>query len=98
MLESQLQAERQSHLEELEALRAELQVLTEERDQQQHLISDTLHMPHDGRVNAALQNEISHLTRHNLVSAEADELFLERNRHLLYVRMFVVELNEEYFE
>ncbi|XP_017341765.1 unconventional myosin-Va [Ictalurus punctatus] len=66
VLESQLQAERQSHLEELEALRAELQVLTEERDQQQHLISNTLHMPHDGRVNAALQNEISHLTRHNL--------------------------------
>ncbi|KAK3526293.1 hypothetical protein QTP70_022697 [Hemibagrus guttatus] len=67
VLESQLQAERQSHTEELEALRAELQVLKEEREQQQqHLLSDTLQLPEASRVNAALQNEITRLTRHNL--------------------------------
>lgn len=78
MLESQLQAERQSHKEELEALRAELQVFKEEQDRQKHPLSDTLELPQDGRVNAALQNEISRLTKHNLVSAEGDELFLEK--------------------
>lgn len=77
VLESQLQAERQSHTKELEALRAELQVLKEERDQQQHRLSDTLQLPHDGCVNTALQNEISRLTRHNLVREESDELLLE---------------------
>ncbi|XP_026774652.3 unconventional myosin-Va isoform X1 [Pangasianodon hypophthalmus] len=66
VLESQLQAERQSHTEELEALRAELQAMKEERDQQEHLLSDTLQLPHLDRVNAALQNEITRLTRHNL--------------------------------
>lgn len=96
MLESQLQAERQSHTEELEALRAELQVLKEEREQQQeHLLSDTLQLPHDGRVNAALQSEISRLTRHNLVSAQAAELCLERSCYSSDVRScFVEELNE----
>ncbi|XP_027019678.2 unconventional myosin-Va [Tachysurus fulvidraco] len=63
VLESQLQAERQSHTEELQVLRAELQVLKEKRDQPQHPLSDTLQT---GHVNAALQNEITRLTRHNL--------------------------------
>ncbi|XP_058264169.1 unconventional myosin-Va isoform X2 [Hemibagrus wyckioides] len=66
VLESQLQSERQSHTEELEALRAELQVLKEEREQQHHLLSGTLQLSQAGRVNAALQNEITRLTRHNL--------------------------------
>ncbi|XP_036432367.1 LOW QUALITY PROTEIN: unconventional myosin-Va [Colossoma macropomum] len=66
LLESQLQTERQDHAEELQALRAELQALKEERDQQQQLLSDTLKLPQDGRVHAALQHEISRLTRHNV--------------------------------
>ncbi|KAF7701918.1 hypothetical protein HF521_001201 [Silurus meridionalis] len=66
VLESQLQAERQSHTEEMEALKTELHVLKEERDQQKLLLSNTLQLPQDGRVNAAFQNEISRLTRHNL--------------------------------
>lgn len=95
MLESQLQAERQGHMEELEAVRAELQVLKEERDQQQHLLSDSLQQPHNRRVNAALQNEISRLTRHNVVSMEAVEQFL--NCYLLCVRIFAEVLVEYIF-
>lgn len=70
MLESQLQAERLSHTEELEALRTELQLLKEERDRH-HLHSDLVKPPPDVGINSALQNEITRLTRHNLVSREA---------------------------
>lgn len=83
VLESQLQAERQSHTEELEALRAELQVFKEEQKQQKYPLSDALQLPQDGHLTAALQSEISRLTKHNLVSAEGDELFLESNCYLL---------------
>ncbi|TSK13466.1 Unconventional myosin-Va [Bagarius yarrelli] len=64
VLESQLQTERHGHTEELEALRAELQVLKAEREQ--NLLPDMLQLSQDGRVNVALQNEITRLTRHNL--------------------------------
>uniref|UniRef100_A0AAR2J185 Myosin VAb n=1 Tax=Pygocentrus nattereri TaxID=42514 RepID=A0AAR2J185_PYGNA len=70
LLESQLQTERQDHAEELQALRAQLQALREERDQQQELLTNTLKLPQDGRVHTALQHEISRLTRHNVVRAE----------------------------
>uniref|UniRef100_A0AAR2ISI7 Myosin VAb n=1 Tax=Pygocentrus nattereri TaxID=42514 RepID=A0AAR2ISI7_PYGNA len=66
LLESQLQTERQDHAEELQALRAQLQALREERDQQQELLTNTLKLPQDGRVHTALQHEISRLTRHNV--------------------------------
>ncbi|XP_066523254.1 unconventional myosin-Va [Hoplias malabaricus] len=66
LLESQLQAERQDHADELQALRAELQAMREERDKQQQLLSQTLQLPQDARVNAALQHEITHLTRNNI--------------------------------
>lgn len=90
MLESQLQAERLSHTEELEALRAELQVQKEERDQQKQNppLSDTLQLPHDGCANAALQNEIKRLTQHNLVSSEADKMF----SRVRIVRIFAEQL------
>ncbi|KAM9496857.1 unconventional myosin-Va [Clarias gariepinus] len=65
VLESQLQAERLSHTEELEALRTELQLLKEERDRH-HLHSDSVKPPQDVGINSALQNEITRLTRHNL--------------------------------
>ncbi|XP_060770466.1 unconventional myosin-Va [Neoarius graeffei] len=66
VLESQLQAERQSHTEELEALRAELQVFKGEQKQQKYPLSDALQLPQDGHLTAALQSEISRLTKHNL--------------------------------
>ncbi|XP_072528418.1 unconventional myosin-Va isoform X2 [Salminus brasiliensis] len=66
LLESQLQSERQDHAQELQSLKAELQSLKKERDQQQQLLSHTLQLPQDGRVHAALQHEISRLTRHNV--------------------------------
>ncbi|KAI4903112.1 hypothetical protein NFI96_015689, partial [Prochilodus magdalenae] len=66
LLESQLQTERQDHAEKLQAVRAELQVVRKERDQQQQLLSNTLKLPQDGRVHAALQHEISRLTLHNV--------------------------------
>lgn len=95
MLESQLQTERKDHAEELNALKAELHTLKEEKDQQQQLLSHTLQLPQDGRVHAALQHEISRLTNQNLVRTERSQdlavLVCGLDSELIYFR-----LNDKY--
>lgn len=66
VLECQLQDERQGNAKKQAELKAELQVLQEERDRQQGLTSPGLQLPQDGHVNKNLQHEISRLTRQNL--------------------------------
>lgn len=62
-----MQTQGQSHEKEVEGLRAELQRLKAELDQQQQMMSDSLELPHDARIQAGLQHEISRLTQQNMV-------------------------------
>uniref|UniRef100_A0A671PSU7 Unconventional myosin-Va-like n=1 Tax=Sinocyclocheilus anshuiensis TaxID=1608454 RepID=A0A671PSU7_9TELE len=67
ILVSQLQTQGQSHEEEVEGLRAELQQLRAELDHQQQMLSNSLELPHDALIQASLQHEISRLTQQNMV-------------------------------
>uniref|UniRef100_A0A8C1XXX9 Myosin VAb n=1 Tax=Cyprinus carpio TaxID=7962 RepID=A0A8C1XXX9_CYPCA len=67
ILVSQLQTQGQTHEKEVEGLRAELLQLRAELDQQQQMLSNSLELPHDARIQASLQHEISRLTQQNMV-------------------------------
>lgn len=66
LLESQLQAQRRSHENEVEVLRGELQSLKEENNRQQQLLAQNLQLPPEARIEASLQHEITRLTNENL--------------------------------
>uniref|UniRef100_A0A8D0GH48 Unconventional myosin-Va n=1 Tax=Sphenodon punctatus TaxID=8508 RepID=A0A8D0GH48_SPHPU len=66
LLESQLQAQKKSHDNELEALRGEIQSLKEENNRQQQLLAQNLQLPPEARIEASLQHEITRLTNENL--------------------------------
>ncbi|XP_059362164.1 unconventional myosin-Va-like isoform X4 [Carassius carassius] len=66
LLESQLQAQRRSHENEVEALRGELQSVKEENNRQQQLLAQNLQLPPEARIEASLQHEITRLTNENL--------------------------------
>uniref|UniRef100_A0A670K3L9 Myosin VA n=1 Tax=Podarcis muralis TaxID=64176 RepID=A0A670K3L9_PODMU len=68
LLESQLQSQKRSHDNELEALRGEIQSLKEENNRQQQLLAQNLQLPPEARIEASLQHEITRLTNENLVS------------------------------
>ncbi|KAI2653985.1 Unconventional myosin-Va [Labeo rohita] len=67
LLESQLQAQRRSHENEVEVLRGELQSVKEENNRQQQLLAQNLQLPPEARIEASLQHEITRLTNENLV-------------------------------
>ncbi|XP_061452039.1 unconventional myosin-Va isoform X4 [Rhineura floridana] len=66
LLESQLQSQKRSHDNELEALRGEIQRLKEENNRQQQLLAQNLQLPPEARIEASLQHEITRLTNENL--------------------------------
>ncbi|XP_073706088.1 unconventional myosin-Va [Garra rufa] len=66
LLESQLQAQRRSHDNEVEVLRGELQSVKEENNRQQQLLAQNLQLPPEARIEASLQHEITRLTNENL--------------------------------
>ncbi|XP_015679193.1 unconventional myosin-Va [Protobothrops mucrosquamatus] len=66
LLESQLQAQKRSHENDLEALRGEIQSLKEENNRQQQLLAQNLQLPPEARIEASLQHEITRLTNENL--------------------------------
>ncbi|XP_073786138.1 unconventional myosin-Va isoform X21 [Danio rerio] len=66
LLESQLQAQRRSHDNEVEVLRGELHSLKEENNRQQQLLAQNLQLPPEARIEASLQHEITRLTNENL--------------------------------
>lgn len=68
ILVSQLQTQGQSQEKEVEGLRAELQQLRAELDQKQQMLSDSLELPQDARIQASLQHELSRLTQQNMVT------------------------------
>lgn len=66
LLESQLQAQRRSHENEVEVLHGELQSVKEENNRQQQLLAQNLQLPPEARIEASLQHEITRLTNENL--------------------------------
>ncbi|XP_072258473.1 unconventional myosin-Va isoform X7 [Pyxicephalus adspersus] len=66
VLESQLQTQKKSYENELEALKGEIQGLREENNRQQQLLAQNLQLPPEARIEASLQHEITRLTNENL--------------------------------
>ncbi|KAK7160723.1 hypothetical protein R3I93_008403 [Phoxinus phoxinus] len=66
LLESQLQAQRRSHDNEVEVLRGELHSVKEDNNRQQQLLAQNLQLPPEARIEASLQHEITRLTNENL--------------------------------
>ncbi|XP_038556829.1 unconventional myosin-Va isoform X8 [Micropterus salmoides] len=66
LLEHQLQTQRRSYDNEVEALRGELQNVKEENNRQQQLLAQNLQLPPEARIEASLQHEITRLTNENL--------------------------------
>ncbi|GLD73270.1 unconventional myosin-Va isoform X8 [Lates japonicus] len=54
-------------MNEVEALRGELQNVKEENNRQQQLLAQNLQLPPEARIEASLQHEITRLTNENLV-------------------------------
>uniref|UniRef100_A0A671PMM1 Unconventional myosin-Va-like n=1 Tax=Sinocyclocheilus anshuiensis TaxID=1608454 RepID=A0A671PMM1_9TELE len=93
ILVSQLQTQGQSHEEEVEGLRAELQQLRAELDHQQQMLSNSLELPHDALIQASLQHEISRLTQQNMDLLEQmgkqDKMIRKLKKHLkIYMKKF----------
>uniref|UniRef100_A0A8C1XVP9 Myosin VAb n=1 Tax=Cyprinus carpio TaxID=7962 RepID=A0A8C1XVP9_CYPCA len=93
ILVSQLQTQGQTHEKEVEGLRAELLQLRAELDQQQQMLSNSLELPHDARIQASLQHEISRLTQQNMDLLEQmgkqDKMIRKLKKHLkTYMKKF----------
>lgn len=83
LLEHQLQTQRRSYDNEVEALRGELQCVKEENNRQQQLLAQNLQLPPEARIEASLQHEITRLTNENLVCCSANYCKPEsRNSHI----------------
>ncbi|XP_042328380.1 unconventional myosin-Va isoform X3 [Sceloporus undulatus] len=96
LLESQLQSQKRSHDNELEALRGEIQSLKEENNRQQQLLAQNLQLPPEARIEASLQHEITRLTNENLYYEELyadDPMKYQTYRISLYKRM--IDLMEQ---
>uniref|UniRef100_A0A670KAA6 Unconventional myosin-Va n=1 Tax=Podarcis muralis TaxID=64176 RepID=A0A670KAA6_PODMU len=96
LLESQLQSQKRSHDNELEALRGEIQSLKEENNRQQQLLAQNLQLPPEARIEASLQHEITRLTNENLYCEELyadDPMKYQSYRISLYKRM--IDLMEQ---
>ncbi|XP_052400551.1 unconventional myosin-Va isoform X3 [Carassius gibelio] len=93
ILVSQMQTQGQTHEKEVEGLKAELQQLRAELDQQQQMLSNSLELPHDARIQASLQHEISRLTQQNMDLLEQmgkqDKIIRKLKKHLkTYMKKF----------
>ncbi|XP_054858492.1 unconventional myosin-Va [Eublepharis macularius] len=96
LLESQLQTQKRSHDNELEALRGEIQSLKEENNRQQQLLAQNLQLPPEARIEASLQHEITRLTNENLYYEELyadDPMKYQSYRISLYKR--IIDLMEQ---
>lgn len=56
------------HDEKYRKLLDEVNKLKEEKEQQHKLLTQSLHLPEDARIEASLKHEITRLTNENLVS------------------------------
>ncbi|XP_041046932.1 unconventional myosin-Vb isoform X2 [Carcharodon carcharias] len=66
LLEAQLQAQIRQHEEEVERMRTQIEVLKEDMEKQQHVLTQTLQMSPEARIEYNVQQEITRLTNENL--------------------------------
>ncbi|XP_045889563.1 unconventional myosin-Va isoform X2 [Micropterus dolomieu] len=88
LLEHQLQTQRRSYDNEVEALRGELQNVKEENNRQQQLLAQNLQLPPEARIEASLQHEITRLTNENL-ELMADDPTASREARVIILRRMV---------
>uniref|UniRef100_A0A667W9Y5 Myosin VA n=1 Tax=Myripristis murdjan TaxID=586833 RepID=A0A667W9Y5_9TELE len=88
LLESQMQTQRRSYDNEMEALRGELQNVKEENNRQQQLLAQNLQLPPEARIEASLQHEITRLTNENL-EIMADDPTASREARVTILRRMV---------
>lgn len=67
-----MQEQERVHDEKYRKLLEEVNKLKEEKEQQQKLLTQSLHLPEDARIEASLKHEIMRLTNENLVSLVTD--------------------------
>ncbi|XP_028812636.1 unconventional myosin-Va isoform X6 [Denticeps clupeoides] len=89
LLETQLQAQRRSHENEVEVLRGELQSIKEENNRQQQLLAQNLQLPPEARIEASLQHEITRLTNENLEMLNTDDPKKYREYRLNVLRRMI---------
>ncbi|NWR53801.1 MYO5B protein, partial [Regulus satrapa] len=82
LLEAQLQDQRREHEEEIEALRKQVDLMTEELEKKQQAFLQTLQLSPEMQVEFGLQQEITRLTNENLDLKELLEK-LEKNEKKL---------------
>ncbi|TKC33744.1 hypothetical protein EI555_016282, partial [Monodon monoceros] len=82
LLEAQLQAQSREHGEEVEGLKAQVQALKEEMDEQQQTFCQTLLLSPEAQLEFGIQQELSRLTNENLDLKELVEK-LEKNERKL---------------
>ncbi|XP_051866107.1 unconventional myosin-Vb isoform X2 [Pristis pectinata] len=66
LLEAQLQSQIKQHEEEVERLQAQIEAMKEEMEKQQQVLTQTLQMSPDARIEYNIQQEITRLTNENL--------------------------------
>nr|XP_046233911.1 unconventional myosin-Va isoform X2 [Scatophagus argus] len=88
LLEHQLQTQRRTYDNEVEALRGELQNVKEENNRQQQLLAQNLQLPPEARIEASLQHEITRLTNENL-ELLADDPTASREARVIILRRMV---------
>ncbi|XP_022611603.1 unconventional myosin-Va-like [Seriola dumerili] len=73
LLEFQMQEQERIHNEKCRKLLEEVNKLKDEKEQQQKLLAQSLHLPEDARIEASLKHEIARLTNENLEHMEQRE-------------------------
>ncbi|XP_071352563.1 unconventional myosin-Va-like isoform X2 [Trachinotus anak] len=73
LLELQMQEQERVHDEKCRKLLEEVKKLRDEKEQQQKLLVQSLHLPEDARIEAGLKHEITRLTSENLELMEQQE-------------------------
>ncbi|XP_067886637.1 unconventional myosin-Vb [Heterodontus francisci] len=66
LLEAQLQTQIRQHEEEVERMQAQIETLKEDMEKQQHVLTQTLQMSPEARIEYNVQQEITRLTNENL--------------------------------
>lgn len=75
-----MQQQKRAHTEERNRLLEEVKRLSEEKEEQQNLLAQSLVLSEDARIEARLKHEITRLTRENLVGRSASYRCHNRER------------------
>ncbi|KAF3688717.1 Unconventional myosin-Va Dilute myosin heavy chain [Channa argus] len=96
LLECQMQEQERVHNEKYKKLLDEVKKLKEEKEQQQKMLTQTLQLPQDARIEATVKHEITRLTNENLDLMEQQEKQDKTIRKLKKQLKFYVKKVEDY--